>query len=140
MDFLQILRMWVQLERHTAAVRRVRDHNGTTLSVTSTGSDTVALTWRSDDPLAVRVNVLAGLGCSSAVVSREALRDAARTGFRRTCRLVAGSRVLRPSRSQVRRLLDATDALVPSRREHVVVEGATARFLHAVLGPVAPLS
>jgi hypothetical protein len=140
MDYLQILRMWVQLERRTAAVRQVRDHSGTTLSVTSTGSDTLALTWRCNDPLAVRVNVLAGCELTSAVVSREALRDAARVGFRRTCWLVAGDRVLRPARSQVRRLLDATDAIVPTRREPVVIEAAASRFLHTVLGPVAPLS
>ena len=140
MDYLQIIRMWVQLERRTAAVRRVRDHSGTTLSVTSTDCDTVALTWRSDDPLAVRVNVLAGLRCSRMIVSRDALRDAARIGFRRTCRLAAGGQVLRVSRSQARRLLSATDAVVASRHEPVVIDAAAARFLRSVLGPVAPLS
>ena len=138
MEYLQILRLWVQLERRAAAVRRVHDTDGTTLSVTSSGSDTLALTWRSDDPLAVRVNALSGFGCSSTVVTRDALRSAARTGVRRTCRVVAGDRVLRASRYQVRRLIDATDAVVPSRGEHVVVEAATSRFLLTVLGPVAP--
>jgi hypothetical protein len=140
MDYLQILRMWVQLERRTAGVRRVHSVSGTTLSVTSTGPETLALTWRSDDPLAVRVTVLTGLGCTTSVVSRDALRVAARSGFGRSCRLVAGGRDLRPCRSRVRRLLDATDTVVPTSREVVVVERAADSYLSSVLGPVSPLS
>jgi len=138
MELFQILRLWMQLERCTAGVKRVSDRSATVLSVTSSGAETMALTWRSDDPLAVRVNVLEGLGTSTAVTSREALRAAARSGFGRTCRLVVHGRTLRPHRAQVRRLLDATDTVVTTRQEVPVVDAAAEVFLHAVLGPVAP--
>jgi hypothetical protein len=140
MDLLQLLRLWVTLEHCAANVRRLHDASGTTLSVTSAGPQTVALTWRSRDPLAIRVTVLAGLGCTSAVVSRDALRTAARSGFGRRCRLLVAGVVLSPSRRQVRRLLDATDAVVPSVGEAAAVEVAADAFLQDVLGPVAPLS
>lgn len=140
MEYLQILRMWIQLERCAAGVRRLHDQSATTVSVTSSGPDTYALNWRSDDPLAVRVTMLVGLGCSTAVVSRDALRATARAGFTRSCRLNVGARVLRISRHRVRQLLAATDALVPPARESVVVQAAASRFLHSLLGPVAPRS
>ena len=127
------------LEQCAANVRRLQDPTGTTLSVTSAGPQTVALTWRSRDPLAIRVTVLAGLRCTSTVVSRDALRTAARAGFGRRCQLLVAGDVMRPSRRQVRRLLDATDAVVPSVREAAVVAVAADAFLQDVLGPVAPL-
>lgn len=140
MDYLQLIRLWIKLEHRAANVRRLHDATGTTVSVTSPGPQTVALTWRSGDPLAVRVTVLAGLGCTSAVVSREALRTAARSGFGRRCRLAVAGVALRPSRRQVRRLLNATDAVVPPVHEVAVVEAAAEAFVQGVLGPVAPLS
>jgi hypothetical protein len=48
--------------------------------------------------------------------------------------------VLSPSRRQIRRLLDATDAVLPSGLEAAAVEMAADAFLQDVLGPVAPLS
>jgi hypothetical protein len=140
MDYLQLIRLWVTLEHRAANVRRLHDAAGTTLSVSSAGPQTLALTWRSCDPLAVRVSVLAGLGCTTAVVSRDALRTALRSGFGRRCRLAMAGLVINPSRRQVRRLLDATDAVVPPVREPAVVEAAADSFLQGVLGPVAPLS
>ena len=138
MDYLQILRMWMRLERRTSGVQRSDRAAGTTLSVTSSGRETLALCWRSGDPLAVRVTVLAGLGCTSAVISREALRAAASSGFGRRCRLVVAGCVLRPTRSRVRRLLDASDVVVPRCHESAVVDAAAEAFLLSVLGPVAP--
>jgi hypothetical protein len=138
MDLLQLIRLWVKLEHRAADVRRLRDATGTTLSVTSAGPQTLALTWCSRDPLAIRVTVLAGLRCTSTVVSRDALRTAGSSGFGRRCQLVVAGVVMRPSRRQVRRLLDATDAVVPSVREAALVEVAADAFLQDVLGPVAP--
>ena len=139
MDFLQLIRLWVTLELRTANVRHVHDATGTALSVTSSGPQTLALSWRSADPLAVRVTVLAGLGCTSAVTSRDALRAAARSGFGRRCRLVVGAATVRPTRRQVRRLLAATDTVVPAAGEAAVVATAAESFVTAVLGPVSPL-
>jgi hypothetical protein len=70
--------------------------------------------------------------------SREALRAAASSGFGRYCRLVVAGCVLRPTRSRVRRLLDASDVLVARHHESAVVDAAAEAFLLSVLGPVAP--
>lgn len=135
MDFLQVIRLWATLERCAANVRHVHDDAGTALSVTSSGPQTLALSWRSSDPLTVRVTVLAGLGCTSAVTSRDALRAAARSGLGRYCRLAIGDTTLQPTRRQVRRLLAATDAVVPAGGEAALVDAAAESFVTALLDP-----
>jgi hypothetical protein len=141
-NYLRLLHLWVQLERRASGVRRTHGDSGTTLSVScaagpgTAASETVALSWRATDPLAVRVTLLAGAGCTGGVLAREDLRAAARSGFGRRCRVTVDGITLRPSRRSVRRLLDASDAVLPVRAEAVAVDAAADTFLTSLLGPV----
>ncbi|MDQ3628645.1 MAG: SsgA family sporulation/cell division regulator [Actinomycetota bacterium] len=140
MNYLRLLRLWLQVERRAHGLHRAQDaaertHLSLALpSRSTTGAcGTAALSWSSADPLAVHLSYLQGTVRQRRVIARDGLRSAVPCALQLGPALAAGATMVTLNPRGVRRFLRATDAVVPRRCEARLVAEAAAAFLHDVV-------